>query len=98
MIYSLPSTRRCVLSRRNKYAEEYTNLVGALVELRLLRGLTQSDIASKIGLDQSLISKFERCERRMDMIDFIRYCQALELDPGKFLNKNFRTTKIIVVS
>jgi transcriptional regulator with XRE-family HTH domain len=87
-----------VLSRRNKYAEEYTNLVGALVELRLLRGLTQSDIASKIGLDQSLISKFERCERRMDMIDFIRYCQALELDPGKFLNKNFRTTKIIVVS
>jgi hypothetical protein len=33
--------------------------------------------------DQSQISKLERSERRLDIVDYLRICRAIGLDPGK---------------
>ena len=49
--------------------------------------MTQWDLARKVGTDQSQISKFERRERRMDIADYARICEALNLDPGDLLRK-----------
>ncbi len=45
-------------------------------------GLTQAELAKKIKKPQSYISKIERNERRIDLLEFIALCDALGVDPS----------------
>jgi transcriptional regulator with XRE-family HTH domain len=67
---------------RDKFGADYRKIVRRLVEQRIAVGMTQSDLADAIGTDQSQISKFERGERRIDIIDYARICRAIGLDPA----------------
>lgn len=69
------------MGSRDKFTDEYRRLIAVLVKLRREAGKTQADIAEKMLVDQSRVSKYERCERRLDVIDFIRYCQAMDFAP-----------------
>lgn len=45
------------------------------------KGLTMRDLALKINSSHTFVSKVENQERRLDVLEFISYCQSLELDP-----------------
>ena len=47
-----------------------------LREARLAAGLLQSDLAKKIGSDQSFVSRYERGERRLDLVELETICKA----------------------
>lgn len=49
--------------------------------------LTQAELASRLGKPQSFVSKYESGERRLDVIEFILVCNALEVEPGPILNR-----------
>lgn len=70
---------------RDKYDPAYRAIVDGLIAARKSRGLTQWDVAERMGTEQSQISKFERGERRLDILDYLRYCRAIEADPGLLL-------------
>jgi transcriptional regulator with XRE-family HTH domain len=70
---------------RDKFDEAYRAVVDALIKARKARGLTQTEVAVAMHTDQSQVSKLERSERRIDIIDFIRYCRAVGIDPGDLL-------------
>jgi len=40
-------------------------------------------MARALGTDQSQVSKLERSERRLDIVDYLRICRAIGLDPAK---------------
>jgi len=44
-------------------------------------GLTQRELAERIGRDQSHISIIENSQRRLDVVEFIRIAKALGRDP-----------------
>lgn len=73
------------MGQRDKFDPLYQALIDALVKERKARGLTQTDVADRMGTDQSQVSKFERYERRLDIVDFVRYCRAIEVDASDFL-------------
>lgn len=50
------------------HASRYGILRARLVELREAKGLTQTDIALQLGKPQSYVSKYERGERRLDIV------------------------------
>lgn len=75
------------MAQRDKYDPLYQALISALVKGRKARGLTQIDVADRMGTDQSQISKFERYERRLDIVDFVRYCRAIDVDAPDFLRE-----------
>ncbi|MDX2264796.1 MAG: helix-turn-helix transcriptional regulator [Hyphomicrobiales bacterium] len=56
-----------------------------LVELRRSRGLTQGELAERLGKPQSFVAKTEGGERRLDVIEFIDLATALESDPVDLL-------------
>lgn len=56
-----------------------------LIQLRKNSGLTQSELAERIGVDQSFISKVERGERRLDIVEFILYCRPLKASPSEII-------------
>ena len=65
------------------YSEGSKLLTDWLKEERVKSGLTIRKLAEKLGWASSIVGKIEQGERRLDVIEFIHYCNALGADPKK---------------
>ena len=65
-------------------------LMDELVKARRKAGLTQTELAEKLGRPQSYIAKIEVGERRLDVVEFIELMEAASVDPAAVL-KRLRT-------
>jgi len=63
------------------YSDESKQLTAWLKAQRAQSGLTIRELATKLGWASSIVGKIEQGERRLDVIEFIKYCEALECDP-----------------
>jgi DNA-binding XRE family transcriptional regulator len=66
------------------YDEEYRTLIDALKVARKAAGLTQQDLADKLGRPQSFLAKVEGYERRLDVVEFLHLCRAIGTEPATF--------------
>ncbi|WP_367118796.1 helix-turn-helix domain-containing protein [Mesorhizobium sp.] len=57
-----------------------------LISLRKAKGLTQEQVAEKLGRPQSFVAKYEGGERRLDVIEFLDVTAALGADPCEILS------------
>jgi transcriptional regulator with XRE-family HTH domain len=56
-----------------------------LVKARKDAGLTQVQVAELLERPQSFVSKVERGERRLDVIEFFEVAEVIGIDPFAFL-------------
>lgn len=63
----------------------YRQTLTALIDTRKRQGLTQVDLARRLGKPQSFVSKFENGERRIDIAEFIEICRAMQVDALELL-------------
>ena len=63
----------------------YRALVEGLRAARERSGLRQEDVAEAIGMTQSMYSKIERSERRVDLLEFVLIARAMSADPARLL-------------
>ena len=49
--------------------------------------LTQAELAKKVGLYQSFVADLERGERRLDVVQFLDFAEALGFEPGAVIRK-----------
>ena len=61
-----------------------------LVGARKAAGLTQAELSQRLNRPQSFVSKYERGERRLDVVEFGEVAKALSVDPVKLLEKFYR--------
>lgn len=66
-----------MLRSRGSDAEAY--LCSLLRETRVRNGLTQQEVARRLGTPQSFVSKYESGERRLDLVELGQVCSALEV-------------------
>ena len=66
------------------YKAKYQDFLEKLREHRISRGISQVELAERMGVTQSYISKWERAERRLDMVEVLEYCKAVNLGYTKF--------------
>ncbi|MCT7369614.1 helix-turn-helix domain-containing protein [Mycolicibacterium llatzerense] len=59
------------------YTEEYQRLCALLRTLRREAGLTQTQVAARLEVPQSFVSKYETGERRLDVIELRHVAEAL---------------------
>ena len=67
--------------------KEHKVFLEQLYRLRASSGLRQSDLAEKLNVPQSFISKIESGERRMDLIELRKVCNALGSYLMEFINE-----------
>lgn len=56
-------------------------LLAWLKEARESQGLSMRDFAERLEKPHSFVGKIETAERRLDVAEFVAYCEALGLDP-----------------
>lgn len=61
----------------------HRHLVEVLAEAREKAGLTQVELADRIGKNQKFISLIERSQRRVDVLEFYVLAKAMGADPVK---------------
>lgn len=67
---------------------ERRRLVGKILrEMRLTSGLRQVDVALRLGVPQSVVSKIEAGERTADAVEVWRWCRALGLPMTRFVGE-----------
>lgn len=60
---------------------DHVRLIEILVRARKAAGLTQAQVADKLGKPQSFVAKYENGERRLDVVEFVAIARALNADP-----------------
>lgn len=73
------------MSNKSIHGPEHLALRELLISARKKAGLTQSQVAEKLGRPQSFVAKYEGGERRLDVIEFVDVARALDADPVKIL-------------
>ena len=68
------------------FTTPYVQLQRLLVEARRVRSMTQAEVANLLGVPQSFVSKYERGERRLDVIELLQILRALDVEPYDFLS------------
>ena len=64
-------------SVKSVHTERYQRLLAMLIGARKEAGLTQTELAVKLGRPQSFVSKYESAERRLDVIELLQICEAI---------------------
>lgn len=72
-------------TRTVRNRDQYGQFVELLREIRLRAGLRQTDVAGRLNLPQSFISKYESGERRLDIFELRLVCRALGLSLSDFV-------------
>ncbi|HMO80362.1 MAG TPA: helix-turn-helix transcriptional regulator [Pyrinomonadaceae bacterium] len=67
------------------YSKEYSLFLEQLRNAREEKGLTQTELAERLGQTQSFISKVERGERRIDIVELRAFCSAIDVGFASFI-------------
>jgi len=68
-------------------SRNYAHFLKTLREAREHAGITQEEMAARLGETQSFVSKCERGERRMDIVELREFCKAMGLTLEKFVKQ-----------
>ena len=68
-------------------------LMQVLVETRKLKRITQQELANRLDRPQSYIAKVETGERRLDVVEFLEWAQALEEEGSQLMRKIEKSIK-----
>ena len=71
--------------QKTLYSKESKQLTGWLKQKRSESGLTIRQLAAKLGWASSIVGKIEQGERRLDVVEYVQYCSALDTDPREGL-------------
>lgn len=68
-------------------SEAYERFRKMLLEARQKSGLSQQEVADRLGRPQTYVSKCELGTRRMDVVEFLEMAQVIGFDPIVFIRK-----------
>jgi len=65
----------------------YQELVYKLLEARKSKDISQEELAQLLDRHQTHVSKIERLDRTLDIMEYLRWCIALEIDAVEYFRE-----------
>lgn len=75
------------VSTKAKLAPDLIVLGHVLVRARQSKGLKQAEVAERLGMPASYMSKIEKGTRRLDAIELIHIAEAIGVDPADIVRE-----------
>ena len=75
------------MKRRWVVSPDYRRVIDQIKAAREAAGLSQREVARRLGKRVSFINKIELIERRLDIIEFVVLARALDIDPHALLDQ-----------
>jgi transcriptional regulator with XRE-family HTH domain len=69
------------------HSPRHEALVAFLIDQRKRANVTQAELASKLGQYQSFVARAESGQRRIDVIEFLDWAEALGFDPKAIIKR-----------
>lgn len=69
------------------WSKGYDAVIEAVVSMREEAGLTQRQLAERIGREQSFVGRIETRQRRIDLVEFVWICRCCGFDGEQELAK-----------
>lgn len=69
------------------HSPAYRRFLVQLLGLRRRAKLSQTELARRLKRDQTYVSKSERAERRLDVVELLAWCRACGENPHDFLDR-----------
>lgn len=79
--------------RKSIHTPQHKQLLALLRKIRLEAGLTQGQLAKSLNTDQTVISKIESGERRIDVLELREICKAVGITLEGFVRKLEKSLK-----
>lgn len=73
--------------KKRVYIAQRKLMTELLRGIRLEAGLTQVELAERIGKDQAYVSRYESGQRRLDLLEVREVCQAIGITLEEFVRK-----------
>jgi transcriptional regulator with XRE-family HTH domain len=71
---------------KTRRSKRYKALIGLLVARREAAGMTQSDLAARLGKSQSFVVRLESGQRRITVVEFMTLAKILRFDAYKLIS------------
>ena len=65
----------------------HKRMMAALVEIREKAGVSQRELARRLDRAHSYVGRIETGDRRLDLPEFIEWCELLDADPVEVLQR-----------
>lgn len=75
------------VSTKTKLAKELRLLGEVLTHVRERAGVKQADLAARLGMPASYLSKIESGTRRLDVIELIQIAEAIGVEPTEIVRQ-----------
>ena len=72
---------------RSQSVTPHEQLLSLLRLVRTEAGLTQADVAQRLKQPQSIVSKYESGERRLDILELREVCHAIGVPLPEFVDR-----------
>ncbi len=82
--------------KHSNIASQREKLYVLLKKIRQDKGIRQIELAERLGVPQSFVSKYESGDRRLDILELRQVCEAMGISLGEFIRKlenNLNETK-----
>ena len=89
-----PQRRSRRTGHKSIYTPPYELVVVKLKQARLNAGLSQEDLADRIGRTQLWVSRTERGDRRVDLLEWLEYLLGCETDVHGFIDEVIKKVQI----
>lgn len=64
----------------------YRSVIEQLTAERRRLGISQEELAQRLGLHKQFVSRVELGERRLDIVEFADFARALGINPAKLVD------------
>lgn len=71
--------------KTSSYSPHYEKLRSWLKQRRVMASLTLRDIAPMIDAHFTSVGKMEQDRKKIELVEFVKYCQAIGADPHEGL-------------
>ena len=75
------------LLEKSIHTKKYDRFRELLIQARRKACMTQTEVAKRLSNQQSYVSKYERGERRLDVIEFLDIARVINCDPMEIIGR-----------